>query len=43
MPATDVRDSFNGMSEKRILVTHLVGLSELATFSIDDGVGARDN
>ena len=30
------------MLEKRILVTHLVGLSELESISIDDGVGARD-
>jgi hypothetical protein len=30
------------MLEKRILVTHFVGLSELESLSIDDEVGARD-
>ena len=37
-----VRDCFNEMSEKRILVIHLVGLSEIESISIDDGAGACD-
>ena len=40
---TKVRSCFNEMLEKKNLVTHLVGLSELESISIDDGEGPRDN